>query len=89
MMETLTFIILIIISLSIALCMIRVYKGPTTPDRVMALDTVAVNVLAFITVLSMHLNTEMFFDAVLVIAVIAFVGTIAIAKYLMRGDIIE
>ncbi len=89
MMETLTFIILIIISLSIALCMIRVYKGPTTPDRVIALDTVAVNVLAFITVLSMHLNTEMFFDAVLVIAVIAFVGTIAIAKYLMKGDIIE
>jgi len=89
MMETLTFIILIIISLSIALCMVRVYKGPTTPDRVIALDTVAVNVLAFITVLSMHLNTEMFFDAVLVIAVIAFVGTIAIAKYLMKGDIIE
>lgn len=69
--------------------MIRVYKGPTTPDRVMALDTVAVNVLAFIAVLSMHLNTEMFFDAVLVIAVIAFVGTVAIAKYLMKGDIIE
>jgi multisubunit Na+/H+ antiporter MnhF subunit len=89
MMETLTFIILIIISISIALCMIRVYKGPTTPDRVIALDTVAVNVLAFIAVLSMHLNTEMFFDAVLVIAVIAFVGTVAIAKYLMKGDIIK
>jgi multisubunit Na+/H+ antiporter MnhF subunit len=89
MMETLTFIILIVISLSIALCMIRVYKGPTTPDRVIALDTVAINVLAFIAILSIHLKTEMFFDAILVIAVIAFVGTIAIAKFLMKGDIIE
>jgi multisubunit Na+/H+ antiporter MnhF subunit len=89
MMETLTFIILILISISIALCIIRVYRGPTTPDRVIALDTVAVNVLAFIVVLSIHLNTEMFFDAVLVIAIIAFVGTVAIAKYLMRGDIIQ
>jgi multisubunit Na+/H+ antiporter MnhF subunit len=88
-METLTFIILILISISIALCIIRVYRGPTTPDRVIALDTVAVNVLAFIVVLSIHLNTEMFFDAVLVIAIIAFVGTVAIAKYLMRGDIIQ
>ncbi len=89
MIEYLALIILIIISLSIALCMIRVYKGPSTPDRVMALDTIAVNVLAFIVILSIVLGTEMFFDAVLVIAVIAFVGTVAISKYLMKGDIIE
>ncbi len=89
MIEYLALIILIIISLSIALCMIRVFKGPSTPDRVMALDTIAVNVLAFIAILSIYLGTEMFFDAVLVIAVIAFVGTVAISKYLMKGDIIE
>lgn len=89
MIEYLALIILIIISLSIALCMIRVFKGPSTPDRVMALDTIAVNVLAFIAVLSIYFGTEMFFDAVLVIAVIAFVGTVAISKYLMKGDIIE
>lgn len=89
MIEKLTLMILILLTISIALCMIRVFKGPTTPDRVIALDTVAVNVLAFIAVLSMHLSTEMFFDAVLIIAVIAFVGTVAISKYLMKGDIIE
>jgi multicomponent Na+:H+ antiporter subunit F len=89
MIENLTFIILVVITISILLCLVRVYKGPTTPDRVIALDTIAVNVLAFIAVLSIHLQTEMFFDAVLIIAIIAFVGTVAISKYLMKGDIIE
>jgi multicomponent Na+:H+ antiporter subunit F len=89
MIENLTYIILVVITISILLCLVRVYKGPTTPDRVIALDTIAVNVLAFIAVLSIHLQTEMFFDAVLIIAIIAFVGTVAISKYLMKGDIIE
>jgi multicomponent K+:H+ antiporter subunit F len=89
MIEQTSLVILCLIGVSILLCTWRVYTGPTTPDRTIALDTIAVNVLAFIVVLSMYKNTNIYFDAVLIIAVIAFVGTVAIAKYLIRGDIIE
>lgn len=89
MIEILTFVILVLISFSILACIYRIYKGPSIPDRVIALDTIAINALAFIAVLSIHLNSKVYFDAVLIIAIIAFVATIAIAKYLIRGDIIK
>lgn len=89
MIEQISLIVLFLIGVSILLCTWRLYIGPTTPDRTIALDTIAINVLAFIVVLSIYKDTDIYFDAVLIIAIIAFVGTVAIAKYLIRGDIIE
>ncbi len=89
MVETTSIIGMILIGVSILLCVWRIFVGPTTPDRTIAFDTIAVNVLAFIVLLSISQNTNIYFDAVLIIAVIAFVGTVAIAKYLIKGDIIE
>lgn len=77
------------ISLSMILVLVRLVRGPATIDRVLALDTMAMNFVAMLVVLSLRFATELYLEAVLVLAVLAFVGTTAISKYLMRGRIIE
>jgi multisubunit Na+/H+ antiporter MnhF subunit len=74
---------------SIALCLYRLVIGPATVDRVLALDTITVNVLAVLVVLCIRLETSVYLDAVLVLALLGFVGTVTFAKALMRGRIIE
>ncbi|MDW7675122.1 MAG: monovalent cation/H+ antiporter complex subunit F, partial [Bacillota bacterium] len=67
----------------------RVAVGPDLPDRVIALDTVGVNVVAMIALFSLKTATELYVDAMLVIAILAFVGTVAISKFLVKGEIID
>ena len=67
----------------------RVIRGPTTPDRVVALDTIGTNVVA-IAVLFAMLSVQGFFLHVgLVLAIIGFISTITVARYVTEGDIIE
>lgn len=77
------------LSLSMALCLYRLLIGPATVDRVLALDAMATNVIALLVVLSIRLRTDVYLESVMVLAVLAFVGTAAISKYLMRGKIID
>ncbi|MEC7816862.1 MAG: K+/H+ antiporter subunit F [Pseudomonadota bacterium] len=67
----------------------RLIKGPDAPDRVLALDTLYINAIALIILLGMTLGTRMYLEAALLIAVMGFVGTVAMAKYLKRGSVIE
>lgn len=67
----------------------RLIKGPDAPDRVLALDTLYVNAIALIILLGLTLGTRMYLEAALLIAVMGFVGTVAMAKYLKRGSVIE
>lgn len=67
----------------------RVLVGPTLTDRVLALDTLYINSIALIVLFGIYLRTSMYFEAALLIALIGFVSTVAVAKYLLRGDIIE
>ena len=67
----------------------RVIKGPDAPDRVLALDTLYVNAIALIVLLGITLQTRMYLESALLIAVMGFVGTVAMAKYLKRGSVIE
>lgn len=75
--------------LSILAALYRVIKGPSMSDRVMALDNIGVNLLAGIAILSMFLRTYAFFDIILLIGILSFVGTIAFARFLERGVVIE
>lgn len=70
-------------------CLVRLVRGPSVADRAIALDTVAVNLVAIIVLLSIRYETVAYFDSALVIAVLGFLGTVAIAKYLLKGDIID
>ncbi|KEP69817.1 K+/H+ antiporter subunit F [Thioclava sp. BHET1] len=67
----------------------RVVKAPGVTDRVLALDTMAVNAIALIVLFGIYEGTAMFFEASLLYAMTGFVATVAFAKFILRGDIIE
>ncbi|MER2107922.1 MAG: Na(+)/H(+) antiporter subunit F1 [Solibacillus sp.] len=74
---------------AIALSLYRVIKGPSMPDRAIALDTIGVNLISSIAIVSIVLNTKAFLEAILIIGILAFIGTIAFSKYIERGVIVE
>ncbi len=80
---------LAIMTVALALTLMRLIKGPDLPDRILALDTLYINAIALIVLFGIWLGSELYFEAALLIAVMGFVGTVAVAKYLLRGDIIE
>jgi len=67
----------------------RVIRGPTTPDRVVALDTIGTNVVAIAVLFAVRTDRGLFVDVALVLAIIGFISTIAVARYVTEGDIIE
>ena len=67
----------------------RLIKGPTLPDRVLALDTMYINSIALIVLYGIQVDSKLYFEAAMLIALIGFVSTVAVAKYMTRGDIIE
>ncbi|WP_312098536.1 Na(+)/H(+) antiporter subunit F1 [Niallia sp.] len=89
MFQTIMHISLFIISISTALFIYRVLKGPTTPDRVVALDAIGINLVAITAILSIVLKTSAFLEIILLIGILAFIGTVAFSKYLEKGEIIE
>lgn len=80
---------LAILGLAFLLTLARLLRGPSLPDRIVALDTLNINAIALIVVLGISLDSAVFFEAALLIAVMGFVATVALSKYLQRGDIIE
>jgi multicomponent K+:H+ antiporter subunit F len=76
-------------ALSLALNVYRLARGPSLPDRVLALDTLYVNTIALLVLLGIGFDTQLFFEAALIVALLGFVSTVALAKYIARGDIIE
>jgi multicomponent K+:H+ antiporter subunit F len=77
------------VTLAALLNVYRVIKGPDAPDRVLALDTLYINAIALIILLGITLGTRMYLESALQIAVMGFVGTVAMAKYLKRGSVID
>ncbi|EAT11164.1 K+/H+ antiporter subunit F [Bermanella marisrubri] len=67
----------------------RLMVGPSTTDRILALDTMYINCISLIILLGLYFRTSLYFEAALLIAMLGFVSTAALAKYLLRGDIIE
>lgn len=78
-----------VVAAAVALSFLRLWIGPSLPDRVLALDTLYINTIAMLILLGMRLGTDIYFESAMLIAIIGFVGTVAMCKYLLRGDIIE
>ncbi len=74
---------------ALVLCAWRLLRGPEAPDRALALDTMYINVVALVILLGIRFGTELFFEAALLIALLGFVSTVALARFLTRGDVIE
>lgn len=77
------------VALAMLLNLWRLARGPGLPDRILALDTLGINTVALVMLLGIALGNAVFFEAALVIAVMGFVGTVALCKLLLSGDIIE
>lgn len=82
-------ICMIVVSLSMAGLMYRVFKGPSVPDRLIALDGIGVMLISAIALLSILFDTRFYIDVILLIAIISFIGTVSFSKFIERGEIIE
>ena len=89
MIEKIMLLSLSLFMVAIALLLYRVVKGPSKPDRAIALDTIGVNLISAIAIVSIVLNTKAFLEAILILGILAFIGTIAFSKYIERGVIVE
>ena len=67
----------------------RLVKGPEASDRILALDTMVINVIALLILLGIGLGTAVFFFFSILFALVGFVSTVAYCRFLLRGDIIE
>lgn len=89
MLETSLKIAFLLITLSLILNLISLIRGPSLPDRILGLDTLYINTIALILVYGIWQLSSIHFEAALLIAMLGFVSTAALCKYLLRGDIIE
>ncbi len=79
----------VMLGLACACATFRILAGPRAQDRILGLDTLYVTIMLVLLTFGIRSGTNIFFEAALVIAVLGFVGTVALAKFLMRGEVIE
>ena len=77
------------IAVAQTLWMVRLVIGPATSDRILALDTMVVNAIGLIVLLGISQGSRIYFEVALIIAMLGFVSTVAYARFVLRGDIIE
>jgi multicomponent K+:H+ antiporter subunit F len=77
------------VTLAVVFCGWRLLKGPEVTDRLLALDTLYLNTVALIVLLGIRWNTALLFEAALLVAMLGFASTVALARYLSRGDVVE
>ncbi len=79
----------VIVAIAQIMAMIRLVIGPNTGDRILALDTMVVNAIGLVVLLGISQGTRIYFEVSLIIAMLGFVSTVAYARFVLRGDIIE
>ena len=89
LMDIALIVAFITLALGQILSMVRLVLGPTPGDRILALDTMVVNALGLVVVLGIHQGLQIYFEVSLLIAMLGFVSTVALARFILRGDIIE
>lgn len=67
----------------------RLFKGPGLPDRILALDTLYINALALLVLVGIQQNSVLYFEVALLIGLFGFIGTVVLAKFVVRGEIVE
>ncbi|MCS6995390.1 MAG: K+/H+ antiporter subunit F [Casimicrobiaceae bacterium] len=74
-------------ALAMLLNLYRLLRGPSLPDRILALDTLYVNALALVVLMGLQFGLSLYFEAALLIAMLGFVSTVVAAKFLLRGEV--
>ncbi|MGI2294391.1 Na(+)/H(+) antiporter subunit F1 [Paenibacillus sp. GXUN7292] len=89
MIKPLLMIALALLALAITGSMYRLLKGPSIPDRIAALDMIGVLILSMVAIIGLLLGTRAYYDLILVIGIVTFVGTTAFARYIERGGVFD
>jgi len=89
MLNAVVLIAMSMLGIALMLSAWRLFRGPDATDRILALDTLYINAAAVIVLYGVRIGRPDFFEAALLIALLGFVSTMALAKFLLRGDIIE
>ena len=89
MLETALTIAFGLFVLALLLNLYRLLRGPTLPDRALALDTMYINTIGLIVLHGLSSDSKLYFDAAMLIGLIGFVSAVGVAEYMLRGDIIE
>ncbi len=79
----------VFLALAMACAAFRLFRGPGAQDRVLALDTLYINAMLLLLTFGIRYGSTLYFEAALVISLLGFVGTVALSKFLMRGEVIE
>lgn len=77
------------VAIALLLTTVRLLAGPSSVDRVLALDTLYVNTVGLVILLGLWLSSDLLFEAALIIAMLGFIATVALARFLARGDVME
>ncbi|ASV68492.1 Na(+)/H(+) antiporter subunit F1 [Cytobacillus sp. FSL W7-1323] len=89
MIQTAVTIAIICLALSMLALVYRIIKGPTLPDRIVALDAVGVNIVGIVALICIKVDTTAYVEFILLFGILAFIGTVAFSKYLEKGVIID
>ena len=82
-------ITLLLYAMAMTLGLLRLMRGPSAQDRVLALDFLSVVAMLILLVLAIRYDSSMYFEAALLMALFSFVSSVAMAKFLLRGEVIE
>ncbi|MFC7366098.1 MULTISPECIES: Na(+)/H(+) antiporter subunit F1 [Bhargavaea] len=88
-MTILFWVSLVLIVVSMALFVYRLIKGPTAPDRVIALDAMGVTLISVIALLSVLVGTNLYLEIILLLAILSFIGTVAFSKFIEKGEVFD
>ncbi|NLV17768.1 MAG: Na(+)/H(+) antiporter subunit F1 [Syntrophomonadaceae bacterium] len=89
MIQFILFLSLCFLTFSILVTIFRLIKGPTAPERVQALDVIGIYLIAGVAIYSVLIRSTAFFEVILLIGILSFIGTIAFARFIERGVVIE
>lgn len=79
----------VLVAAAMMMTLYRLVRGPALPDRIVALDTLYINAVALLMLVGIHLDSSIFFEAALLIAMMGFAGTVALCKHAMERNVIE
>ncbi len=78
-------VLMAVVSLSMFICFVRLYMGPTTPDRTVAFDLISVHAVGLLVLASMRFEDQVLLDAALITAILGFLGTVMFAHFIEQS----
>ncbi|WP_306519853.1 K+/H+ antiporter subunit F [Rheinheimera sp.] len=89
MLNQIVLVAMLVIGFALLLNLWALLRGPSMPDRLLALDTMYINSIALLLCYGIYSVSNLHFEAALLVAMLGFVSTVAVCKFMLRGDIIE